>query len=144
MFDIDFPFSSVTGYADIQKAVLERSMEMAMAAIEAQDLVYMEALRADTVTAMNFTIECITNRYDYLTWVAGINYINRTSKLVNMDKTGDLRKAVEAMANLNAEAYYHAEVVPVLNSPLSQLIQGKAEMVKNLDEVIAEIRATRA
>ena len=144
MFNIEFPFSSVTGYAEIQKAVLDHSVEMAIKAIEAQDLVYMEALRADTLTVMNFTIECVSNRYDYLTWVAGTSYINRTSKLVGLDKSGKLMKAMEMLETLNAEAYYHAEVVPVLNTPLAMLIAGKAEMIQGLDEAIAEMRTARA
>lgn len=144
MFDINFKFSSVTGYAEVQKAVLDRGLEMAMAAIESEDLVYLEALRADTVTVMNFTIECVSNRYDYLTWLAGTSYINRTSKLVALDKTGDLVKAIDTMEKLNAEAYYHAEVVPILNTPLTMLIAGKGEMIQGLDEAIADIRAKRA
>jgi hypothetical protein len=144
MFNIEFPFSSVTGYAEVQKVFLDHSIEMAAKAVEAQDLVYMEALRADTLTVMNFTIECVSNRYDYLTWVAGTNYINRTSKLVGLDKSGKLMKVIEMMEKLNAEAYYHAEVVPVFNTPLVMLIEGKTEMIQGLDIAIAEMREARA
>jgi hypothetical protein len=141
MFDIKL--SNVAGYAEIQRAVIAKAYDQAQVAAMNHDLVYMEALRADTVTGLNFTIECIEKKYDYYTWFAGSNYISRTSKVAALDTSGELLAIFNRMESLDAHAYYEADVLPIMSTPISILLQGRAEILEVLDQAIEEMRKLR-
>lgn len=136
----DFQYSQVTGYAEAQKLVLERSFDMISVAMANKDITVMEALRQDVKSAFDFTIEVINNRYDYLTWLAGSNYINRTSKMVKLDTTGEFKKLIERIELLDAQTYYHSDVVPLFTTSVTDLVKGRELFLIELDEAIAELR----
>jgi hypothetical protein len=141
MFTINL--SNVAGYAEIQRAIIAKAQDQASVAMMNNDLVYMEALRADTIAGLDFTIECIEKKYDYYTWFAGSNYISRTSKIVALDTSGELIAIFNRMETLDAHAYYEADVLPVMATPISILLQGRAEILETLDDAIEYMRSKR-
>lgn len=141
MFTINL--SNVAGYAEIQRAIIAKAQDQAAVAMMTNDLVYMEALRADTITGLDFTIECIEKKYDYYTWFAGSNYISRTSKIVALDTSGELIAIFNRMETLDAHAYYEADVLPIMATPISILLQGRAEILETLDDAIEYMRSKR-
>lgn len=135
--------SQVTNYAELNTFVSIRGNEMAMKADRDNDLVYMEALRSDTKRVFETAIEIIENRYDYLTWYAAMAYVNRTSKLLPLDKSGELVKCIDLFATLDGQAYFENEVKPLYETPISMIKEGQMAILAMIDEAIDEMRNRR-
>lgn len=140
MFNIDFPYSQVTGYAEAQKLILQRSYDLIAVAMANKDITVMEALRHDSKMAFDFAIEVIHNRYDYYTWLAGSTYLNHVSKMVKLDSSGEFAKLIERVESLDAQTYYHSDVVALFTVDVTQLIKERDAFLIDLDETIQEMR----
>ncbi len=136
--------SQVTNYTELNAFVFARGTEMAIKADRDNDLVYMEALRADAKRVFEATIEIIENRYDYLTWYAFMVYINRISLLIPLDKSGDLAKCIDLFASMDGQAYFEETVKPLYNTPIEVIKEGQAASLAMIDEVIGEMRVRRS
>lgn len=133
-------FSSVSGFAEVQAALHKRGIEMAFEAIEANDIAYLYSMREDMVNVLNFTIECVEKRYDYLTWRAGSIYINRNSKLIQLDSTGEVKRLMDLCDGFDAQRYYEVEVTKHYNTPVDLIRAGGNVIIEEIDGWIAELR----
>lgn len=131
----------VRNYTDLNSFVLMRGFQLAQTAIENNDLVYLEAVRADTVALRDALIEILSNRYDYLTWYSFIMYLNRKSKIIALDASGDLAAAVDKFATYDAQKYYAEFVKPLFGTVTeSQIKTHYNAMLANIDKAIEDMR----
>lgn len=131
----------VRNFADLNAFVLMRGFQLGLNAVESNDLVYMEAVRADTVSLRDSLIEIMNNRYDYLTWYSFVMYLNRKSKIIALDASGDLAAAVDKFATYDGQKYYAEFVKPLFGTITeSQIKVHYNTMLANIDKAIEEMR----
>lgn len=132
---------AIKNYEDLTSFVMYRGTEMAEKAIANNDLVYMEALRADTVMVRDAAIELMNARYDYLTWYSFMMYNNGKSKLIALDHTGDMKAVVAQFGKLDGQAYYENSVKPIYGTVTeTELRVYYAQALTSIDSLIEMMR----
>lgn len=132
---------AIKNYDDLTAFILNRGNEMMMKAIQNNDLVYMEAMRADVIMVRDGAIELINARYDYLTWYSFAMYTNGKSKLIALDMSGDLKAAVVKFGQLDGQSYYEQYVKPLYESITEvELRMQYAQVLGIVDNCIEQMR----
>lgn len=133
--------AEVRNYNDLNSFVLMRGLQLGLNAIESNDLVYMEAARADIVAIRDAFIEIMNARYDYLTWYSFILYLNRKSKIMALDASGDLLAALDMFTTFDAQQYYAEYVKPLFGTMTEgQIMAHYATQLANVDKTIEDMR----
>lgn len=131
----------VRNFNELNTFVLVRGFQLAFDAVENNDLVYLEAVRADTVRLRDSIVEVINKRYDYLTWYSFTMYLNRTSKIVALDTSGDLLGAVNKFTEFDGQQYYNDYVKPLFGTLAENDVKTHYNaMLANLDQAIEAAR----
>lgn len=138
---MNFPFSQVAGYAELQDRIINRSHEMIAEAMARKDVKLMEALLHDTMMGFDFAIELIQGQFDFETWHEGNLQISRSCQVTKLDTTGELASCVEAIESLDARAYYESDVTKLFSTDLEMMAKGREDMFNELTEIINEMKA---
>lgn len=138
---MNFPFSQVAGYAELQDRIINRSHEMIVDAMDNKNVAVMEALLHDTMMGYDFAIELIQGQFDFDTWFEGSSKINQNCLLTALDTTGELADCIKAISLLDARAYYESDVTRLFGTNLPMMSKAREDMFNELTEIIKEMKA---
>lgn len=138
---MNFPFSQVAGYAEMQDRIINRSHEMIIEAMACKDVTLMEALLHDTMMGFDFAIELIQGQFDFDIWHEGNLRISRSCQLTKLDTTGELAACIETIESLDARAYYESDVTKLFSTDLEMMAKGREDMFNELTEIISVMKA---
>jgi hypothetical protein len=140
----DTPVTNVAdihNYMDAMSFVMHFSTEMSDTAIRANDVAFMEALRADVVTSRDALVEILGKRYDYLTWFSFSNYTNHQIELLKFDQTGVLLQVMDMLAKFDGQKYYDTYVTPFYGVvSVDEVRAHYINELNNLDQAIELMR----
>lgn len=137
---MNFPFSQVAGYAELQRKIIDRTTVMIGEAINNNDVTMLEALRDDCAMGFDFAIEVIQGRFSYEVWLEGSTAVNNNCKMTKLDTTGELQQIISTLDQLDARAYYESDVVKIFDTDLDVMTQGRITMYDDLTEIIEHAR----
>lgn len=138
---MNFPFSQVAGYAELQDRIINRSHEMIVDAMANKNVAVMEAMLSDTMMGYDFAIELIQGQFDFDTWFEGSSRINRSCQLTALDTTGELADCIKAIELLDARAYYEADVTKLFGTDLTMMVKSREEVFNEMTDLIKEMKA---
>lgn len=131
--------SNVPGYAEVQKETMALSSAIAAEAYTNKDIPVLRALVEDVKTVRDFTIAAINNQYDFDTWVTGQNRVNAESQFAALDTTGRLKNVMDRLAELDARAYYEADVVPALKTDPAVVQRDMDLLITSIEGAISDL-----
>lgn len=123
---MNFPYSQVTGYAEIQKRMIARTEEIAFEALTSKNVSIVEAFMHDSLMCFDFAIELIKGKYDHATWFEGSNRINQACRLMEFDDQGIIKQCMDDALKLDTLEYYNTEVVKLFDTDLAMMVDARA------------------